>query len=199
MLNGKPEMRRWRSAAAKRLLALASTETIPDAVHVVVSRLLEGVLCPPTNLEQLGLRLNILRFRFEDLPVAGALVRIDNGFEILCSTSAGRGRQQFTIAHEIAHAIFETTGPRCPHRGDELERLCDMLATEILMPRSLFLEVCGPDISISDLYRLARSFDTSLAATAIRCAELRGISVFEADPRGAFPAPSRGPDWGVHR
>jgi Zn-dependent peptidase ImmA (M78 family) len=183
MLGGKPGSRKWKSAAARRLLALASTGTIPHAVNVVVNRLLEGVPCPPTNLEQLGVRLNVRRIRFEDLPVAGALVRLDDGFEILCSSSAGSGRQQFTIAHEIAHAIFESTGPRCPQGGDELERLCDMLATEILMPRSFFLEMCDPVISISNLYRLARSFKTSLSATAIRSAELRGVSVFEADAR----------------
>src|SRR5579871_459575 len=34
-----------------------------------------------------------------------------------------------------------------------------------------------------NLYRLARSFKTSISATAIRCAELRRISVFEADKR----------------
>ena len=183
MLTTKPGGRKWKSAAAKRLLALASAATIPDAVNVVVSRLLDGLPCPPTNLEELGLRLNVRRIRFEDLPVAGALVRIDDGFEILCSSAAANGRQQFTIAHEIAHAIFESTGPRCPKAGGELERLCDMLATEILMPRSLFLEMCDPVISIANLYRLARSFKTSLSATAIRCAELRGISVFEADAR----------------
>jgi IrrE N-terminal-like domain len=183
MQNGKSGSRKWKSAAARRLLALAPADTIPEAVNVVVSRLLEGVPCPPTNLEELGLRLNVRRIRFENLPVAGALVRVDDGFEILCSGAAVNGRQQFTIAHEIAHAIFESTGPRCPQAGGELERLCDILATEILMPRSLFLKMCDPVVSISNLYGLARSFKTSLAATAIRCAELRGISVFEADAR----------------
>jgi len=183
MLNGKPRGRKWKSAAAKRLLALASVETIPDAVNVVVSRLLDGVPCPPTDLEQLGRRLNVRRIRYEDLPVAGALVRVDDGFEILCSSAAANGRRQFTIAHEIAHAIFESTGPRCPQTGGELERLCDMLATEILMPRSLFVEMCDPVVTVSNLYRVARSFKTSLSATAIRCAELRGISVFETDAK----------------
>jgi hypothetical protein len=126
MLNGKSGGRKWKSAAARRLLALAPADTIPDAVHVVVSRLLEGVHCPPTNLEELGLRLNVRRIRYENLPVAGALVRVDDGFEILCSSAAANGRQQFTIAHEIAHAIFESTGPRCPQAGGELERLCDI-------------------------------------------------------------------------
>lgn len=51
------------------------------------------------------------------------------------------------------------------------------------MPRSLFLEMCDPVVTISDLYRLARSFKTSLAATAVRCSELRRVSVFESDAR----------------
>ena len=186
MLNEKPRSWSWKSAAARRLLALASAETIPDAVNAVVTRLLEDIPCPPTSLELLGLRLKVSRIRFEDLPIAGALARFGDGFEILCSSSAGEGRQRFTIAHEIAHAIFESTGPGCPQSGAEFERLCDMLATEILMPRALFLEICDPVVSIPNLYRLAESFKTSLAATAIRCAELRGVSVFEADTRNVL-------------
>ena len=93
MLGGKPGSRRWKSAAAKRLLAFASTETIPDAVKVVVNRLLEGVACPPTNLEQLGLRLNVRRIRFEELPVAGALVPLDPEVAVLPSADSVHPRQ----------------------------------------------------------------------------------------------------------
>jgi hypothetical protein len=182
MLTGRPHRRIWKSAAAKRLLRLAEpAKSVPEAVNCVVSRLLEGIPCPPTDLERLARRVNIQDIRFEDLPISGELRLVGNSFEIVCSSSISAGRRQFTIAHEIGHAIFEMTGPRCPQTGDELERLCDMLATEILMPKKVFMERSGTRVSISDLFQLAKIFKTSLAATAIRSAELRGVSVFEVD------------------
>jgi hypothetical protein len=172
----------WKSAAAKRLFQLAPTATTaPEAVKVIVARLLNSVSCPPTNLEQLARQLNVHAILFEDLPISGQLRRKGKTFEIVCSSWVSGGRRQFTIAHEIGHAIFESTGPRCPQTGTELERLCDMLATEILMPEEHFLRAIGSEISIRSIRQASRLFRTSLSATAIRCAELRRISVFEAD------------------
>jgi Zn-dependent peptidase ImmA (M78 family) len=101
--------------------------------------------------------------------------------KIVYSSYLSAPRRRFTIAHEIAHAIFESSGPRCPRVGKELERLCDMLATEMLMPSDVFLQLVGPRISVQKLFELASVFKTSLSATAIRLAELCGISTFEAE------------------
>src|SRR6266404_731536 len=75
-------------------------------------------------------------------------------------------------------AILETTGPRCPRVCNELERICDRLASELLMPRHFFLNAVGSSLSIEKIFELARVVDTSLSATAIRCAELLGVSAF---------------------
>jgi IrrE N-terminal-like domain len=169
----------WRSAAARRLCRIAGDpSTISEAVRIVGSKFLEGVRCPPTDLDAVRLRLNIRAVEAEDLPFSGELRRDKDGFRIVCSNHLSPTRRRFTIAHEIAHAILETTGPRCPRVGDELERICDRLASELLMPRHLFLDAVGSSLSIEKIFELARLFDTSLSATAIRCAELLGVSAF---------------------
>jgi hypothetical protein len=78
----------------------------------------------------------------------------------------------------MAHAVFESTGPNCPRTGVELERLCDKIAAEILMPKQLFLGRLGQGLSVAKILDLSQLFRTSVSATAIRCAELLKVSVF---------------------
>jgi hypothetical protein len=78
----------------------------------------------------------------------------------------------------MAHAIFESTGPNCPRTGVELERLCDKIAAEILMPKQVFLGQLGQEFSVTKILDLSQLFRVSVSATAIRCAELLKVSVF---------------------
>lgn len=55
---------------------------------------------------------------------------------------------------------------------------CDRLASELLMPRHLFLNAVGSSLSIENIFELAGVLDTSLSAAAIGCAELLGVSTF---------------------
>ncbi len=174
----------WTSAASRRLLKLAGqAPDVPNAVAIVIGKYLEGVDCPPTDLEALGPSLNILRFVAEPMPISGELRREAGGFVVAYSSFLGTARRRFTIAHELAHAIFESTGPNCPRTGRELERLCDMLATELLMPRLSFMREAGPQSHLSwrKIDLIARLFQTSLSATALRCAELLGVTAFEVE------------------
>lgn len=172
----------WKSAAARRLLAAAGNPPgIEDAVQIIANRILDGITCPPTDLDAIKSTLNISGFYSEDLPVSGELRRNGNGFMVVYASHLSQTRQRFTIAHEMGHAFFEMTGSNCPRSGIELERLCDMLATEILMPRDVFLKWLGKETSMSKVVELARRFGTSLAATAIRCAELKRVSVFQVE------------------
>ena len=172
--------RSWSSAASRRLRKIAGhPPTIEDAVQIVTRRFLDKLDGPPTDLNALAARLNVTRITYEDLPFSGELRRNGKGFEIACSSHLSASRQRFTLAHELAHVIFETTGPNCPTRGKELERLCDMLASEILMPKDKFVSFADANLRIDNLFGISRTFKTSLAATAIRCAQLFGHSVFE--------------------
>jgi Zn-dependent peptidase ImmA (M78 family) len=62
-----------------------------------------------------------------------------------------------------------------------LERICDLLATEFLMPRDVFPSRADGSVSPQKVYDLAREFQTSVMATALRCRQLWGISVFQVE------------------
>ena len=170
---------KWKSAAARRLRDMARVDRTEQAVPVVVAEILAGIDCPPTDLAALCARLNVKDIVDDDnIPVLGELHRENGTFTILCAAGQSPVRRRFTIAHELAHVLFEKTGPRAPRIGADLERLCDMLAAEILMPRSIFEAAMSPStIDASLVKRLASRFQTSLTATVLRCAELRPLSV----------------------
>jgi hypothetical protein len=172
----------WKSAAARRLLDIAGNpSTVEAAVRIVAKWVLQGVSCPPTDLDAISSRLDIVGFHPEEMSVAGELRRDGKGFKVVYSSSLLPERRRFTIAHEMGHAVFEASGRNCPRTGAELERLCDLLATEILMPSDVFLSLLGEKLSLQKIFELAKTFKTSLSATAIRCSELRRISVFEVE------------------
>jgi hypothetical protein len=172
--------KRWTSAAAKRLLSLAGNPgTVEDAVQIVAGEAVRDIPHPPLHLDALAERLNVNGITYEEIPFSGELRPSNGGFAVVCSVHLSPARRRFTIAHELSHAIFEKSGPNCPRNGAELERLCDMLATELLMPRRAFLERCGTDPDINTIFELARVFQTSVTTTAIRCAELLKLSAFQ--------------------
>lgn len=174
----------WKSAAAQRLMDIAGNpSTVEDAVKIIANWVLQGVPCPPTDLESIRSRLDITGFYPEDMSVSGELRRERKGFKVVYSSSLSLERRRFTIAHEMGHAIFEASGRNCPRTGTEREQLCDLLATEILMPTHIFLSRLEGRLSLQKIFELAKTFKTSLSATAIRCSELRGISVFEVENR----------------
>jgi hypothetical protein len=182
---------RWISAAAKRIIQLAEdADTLEDAVRVIALRFLRGIAYPPTDLTELGKRLNVKKIEpVAGLPISGELRPDGDGFKVVYSASMSQGRQRFTIAHEFGHAVFETTGPNCPRCGRELERICDMLASEFLMPRDVFIGRIRERIDPAEILHLAREFETSVAAAAVRCRQLFGVSTFQLKGRDL--------EWGV--
>ena len=170
---------KWRSAASRRLLKMAGVDRIDEAVPRVVSRVLAGIHCPPTDLGALCARLNVVEvLDDDDIPVVGELRRKNGVFQILCAGGQSAVRRRFTIAHELAHVLFESTGPGAPRVGADLERLCDMIAAEILMPSTVFRAAFTQTVVNGAVVRLlAGTFETSLTATVLRCSEFRPLSV----------------------
>jgi len=176
----------WSSAAARRILAASSAADVPSAVEEICGRLLEGVDTSPTDLEPILAKLRVDRWVTDDLPFAGELRRKSDGLEIAVSAHFSPHRKRFTIAHELGHAFFETTGPNPPRSGVELERLCDMIAAELLMPRQIFDRAAVElGFSLESIQTLSRRFNTSMETTALRLADLKTCTVFVADRRGA--------------
>lgn len=177
--------KRWTSAAARRIMELAGGDvSVEQAVETVANRLLHGVAAPPTDLESVSKRLNVKSFHeVLNLPISGQLKHDGDGFIVEYSSSLSPVRRRFTIAHELAHAVFEMTGRNCPRNGRELERICDMLAGELLFPRHLFVPRIGAGLVARQILQLAREFDASVMATALRCSQLVNASVFLVEER----------------
>lgn len=88
-------------------------------------------------------------------------------------------RINFSIAHEIVHTFFpnSVSGARFrainspdSREANELERLCDVGAAELIMPADEFNQVLGSEYGLATVPRLAALFGTSYEATVYRLA-----------------------------
>jgi hypothetical protein len=75
------------------------------------------------------------------LPTAALLIRDDeHGMVALVRADDPETRQRFSLGHELGHLLVAARGLRsdlsCRDIG--VERLCDRLAAELLLPRSMF-------------------------------------------------------------
>jgi O-acetyl-ADP-ribose deacetylase (regulator of RNase III) len=127
------------------------------------------------------------------VPVGSRGVRIE------FNPTRPRGRVRFSVAHEIAHTIFpdcaEQIRNRSPHvslEGDtwQLEALCNIAASEIVMPlASLDIPTDQPP-SIEELLQERQRFDVSTEALFIRSARVSEtpLAMFTASrsPRGRY-------------
>lgn len=139
----------------------------------------------PVPLGDIAARLG-LRVKAATLPVgiSGEIRPSGNAFEIKVNRHDSRGRQRFTVAHELAHYLLHRS-----HIGDGVtddalyrsglsdarEAEANRLAAQILMPEaSLRLALqgyAGPDEE--KLSTLAGIFGVSEAAMGIRLEQIR--------------------------
>lgn len=136
--------------------------------------------------KELGLKV----FATKDIKTPSVIFydKKTESFEIYVNEKDSKQRQRFSIAHEIAHFIKHNLKVKqlvmvdregaCSLSPDE-EKEADALAAEILMPKSCvleflkektLLEYCKFDINEIEL--LAKKFDVSIIASAIRLRDL---------------------------
>lgn len=167
------------SAAARRVIALAGNPPdIDTAIMMVVERLMKDVPTPPTDLEALALPLKVSGFEAEDMPISGELRRVGNQLRVFYSSYLPLIQRRFTIAHELGHAVLALSGRNYPRAGEEVERICDMLAAEFLMPTVEFRRRLGQAPTAEKILDLATLFKAPLYSVAIRAAEFQDLSVF---------------------
>lgn len=172
--------RRWKSAAARRLMEVAGVSNVDGALDKIALELLDGVACPPTDLDAISVRLNVCRVESDaEMMMTGALSREGERFVIHVFPGLSSGRRRFTIAHELGHAFMETTGPHVPRSGRELEEICDRFAAEILMPRREFVGCIGGCPEISGVLEAANIFRASRVAAFRRVRDLYRVKCCE--------------------
>jgi IrrE N-terminal-like domain len=139
-------------------------------------------LCHLASLK--GLTLEPMSFEHRHTEKRDALVIFssrDQGKQghIAFNPDRSKGRIAFSVAHEIAHTFFPSTSGGVRFRemcesesreANELERLCDLGASELLMPIQEFQSSVAGEWSLGAVPRLADSFGSSWEATVFRLA-----------------------------
>ena len=93
--------------------------------------------------------------------------------------SRPHARLRFSIAHELAHALFPDAAEAARHRGGtgigddwQLELLCNIAASEMLMPIGSFPELGRFGLDIQQLMRIRKKFEVSAEALLRRAVRL---------------------------
>ena len=108
-------------------------------------------------------------------------LKMPGGFRItINSRSRPPTRKRFTWAHELGHIYIAEHGQvpvgALRHDDKQLERLCDELASEFLMPYELFCEDMSlKPASLLNAIDLAQTYQTSATAAAIRYVNLSAV------------------------
>ena len=132
----------------------------------------------PVNIESVAKALGAESVQRTDLSVAGMLLPTEESFKILINKNESWERQRFSCAHEIAHVIFDpkfTPSMRQDTRQapNALERNCEKLAAQLLMPEPTFSRYANADVfSIRSIIKLSKAFQTSIQATTIRVLDI---------------------------
>ncbi len=133
---------------------------------------------PPVNELILASLCGIAEVREVAQEHAGMLACVDGRLVATVNALDGRDRRRFTVLHEAGHTLLpgfdrETVHHRCAGPANREERLADLAAAELLLPRRFFvpdIAVCGP--SLADVAELAARYQASIQATALRMVAL---------------------------
>ena len=145
---------------------------------------------PPFLAESYARLLGIQDFVKADLKETSAiLLKSKDSYQIKVNEKHHPFKQNFSIAHEIGHVLYNelhldtyinnvehrTYNPQITRklRVNAKERLCEAVATELLMPESVFTKYLKSfGLSVHSIEPLSHAFRTSIQATAYRIAEV---------------------------
>ena len=124
---------------------------------------------------------------------------------MLINSSSTRGRQHFTIAHELYHLYFdENPVPHMccgvPATGEE--KNANRFASALLMPREGILscvsgeEIAGRDVNIATILRMEQLFGVSHSTLLIRLKDLGLIKASRFDVLERIPVKETARAWG---
>lgn len=159
------------------------------------------------NMKSLIRKLNILTvYRPMSDHAYGLSLKSPKGFRfILVNSSSSRGRQHFTIAHELYHLYYDEN-PRphiCGKDGtSRTERSADRFASALLMPEEGVIgmltaeEYAEKRISIAQVLRLEQYFGVSRSTMLIRLRELNLLSAPQFESLKSYPVIRSAKEYG---
>ena len=161
----------------------SGTEFVTQRAQRLTKR--SSVTAPPFLPERIAPFQGVKRIIKEDLGnLSGLLLPLREGFEIKINATHSPKRQTFSCAHEIAHTFFfEREGETLIERmnrdnGEKIaqkwqEDLCDMAASELLMPSQIFSGYASRyHYGIHALIPLSRTFETTITPTILKLCDI---------------------------
>src|SRR3989442_2556111 len=164
-------------------------ETIVRAARAVVLGAVEaGWSGPPFDPFQLANHLGIPVMPREDVADASVVRSAVTSASIEFHPSNPRSGRRFSVAHELAHTLFQDHAQEVRMRGQprgddwQLELLCNVAAAEFLMPIGTGDELKDEAVDVENLARLRKQFDVSTEAIFLRIVKLtdKPCAVFAA-------------------
>lgn len=150
---------------------IANQLRVQDGSRAVEILVKDSLRATP-SLEALARKLGVSRIVEERLPFEGGLFRLSDGeLVVKLNSESPFVRKRFTLAHEIGHLLLGKPGLRSSCGNDrDLERACDCIASELLMPSedtTAFVQSLGQP-SPDKLKMVAAKYTVSVHAAAIR-------------------------------
>lgn len=151
--------------------------------------------CEPIPLKSLLLKLNVLTiFRPLSENFSGMCLKDNSEHRfMLINSNQPRGRQHFTIAHELYHLFIEEkpTPHKCNpgYSKNKIEQSADMFASSLLMPEAGICqlipeaELNSRNISLATILKLEHYFSVSRSALLYR---LLNIGLITESARSHF-------------
>ena len=148
----------------------------------------------PVNMKTVVRQLNIMTvYRPLSENLCGLSLKSADGNDrfMLVNSNSTRGRQHFTMAHELFHLLYDDDFK--PHfcgkepSKDLTERSADMFATALLMPREGVMgclsheEITSDRVGIDTAIRLGQLYGVSHSTMVSRLRELKCISNARAE------------------
>ncbi|SRR6266851_381207 len=109
-----------------------------------------------------------------ELPYDGELRLIDGRKTIFLREAINPLRVNFTIAHELGHATLFQLNPLLGQTNQEVERLCNLFAAELLLPSTSVRSTTHDSSYARAVVILSAKSGASLSTTCIRMTECFG-------------------------
>ena len=139
----------------------------------------------------------------------------ENSYGISCKSKSGRmfmmvnsnstrGRQHFTIAHELYHLFYdESPVPHmCGETISEVERNANLFASALLLPREGLLSMLSPkevsnrDLDLSTILKMEQLFEVSRINLLVRLKECNLISKAQFEEIKSIPVKKSAMEYG---
>lgn len=170
------------------------TEILNRAERFVLNAMQAGWSGPPFDPIKLAKLNGIDVAPASDVPEARIVPLRQKNYRIEINPDKTLTRTRFSVAHELAHSLFDDCGEVIRNRLSkenqresdwQLEMLCNLAASEFLMPFADFSEVKSTEADINKILQLQRTYQVSAESVLLRLARLTEFEclVFTASQR----------------